>query len=93
MLGTYVPDAIDYSRSSRRVVRARFVPSYDYLQVTYLKGQTPHECAVSLHRGRTRYVSVPAFMSFRRSCGFAFNCERDSSQPERYQLALFKMNI
>jgi len=74
--------------------RARFVlrfPSCNYLQVTYLK-RTSREC--TSHRGRSymRYVSVPAFMSSRRGRGFAFNCERDSSQPEGAS-ALFKMRM
>lgn len=73
-------------------LRACFVPSYNYLQVTYLKGRLVS--SPSLHRGRrtyTRYVSVQVFMCPRRGCGFAFNCERDSSQPAKYRLVLSRI--
>lgn len=76
-------------RLDRLRARARFVPSYNYLQVTYLKGRFAWVYRVVA--SRARYASVPGFMSFCRGCGFAFNCERDSLQPVRYQLALFKM--
>jgi len=80
-----VQDAID----SRVQLRAR---SFIRLFTGHVFKGTPFvsssSCArVSLHPGRTRYISVPTFMTFRRGCGFTFNCERDSSRTAGYRLS------
>lgn len=63
-----------------------FVPSCNYLQVTYLKGRVEREresvcrCCAKGEHVRDTFPSLPP-TSFPRGYSFAFNCERDWSQP------------
>lgn len=59
-----------------------FVPSCNYLQVTYLKGRLERvcRCCAKGEHVRDTFPSLPP-TSFPRGYSFAFNCERDWSQP------------
>lgn len=84
------------SARGRLVQFVRFVLSYNYLQVTYLKGHHASVRGIVTSRANVNTRNTlpsPAFMNFRTvGCGFAFNCERDSSLSRRsaLHLALFK---